>query len=115
MSRFIEGISQHLAKLVVTSEEFLITGDFNIHVENINNVGTRKFIHSLDEFGLNQHVVDSTLDKGHILGLLFTRKYNTILLSKPVVKDPSLYDLRRNVHGDHKGILSQNQKSLRNN
>lgn len=114
MSRFTEEMSQHLAKLVVTSEEFLITGDFTIHVENLNNVDMRKFLHSLDEFRLKQHVVDATHDKGHVLDLLFTRKYNIILLSKPVVKDPLLYDLRRNVPGDQKGILSQNKRSLRN-
>lgn len=74
----------------------------------------RKFLHSLDEFGLKQHVVDATHDKGHVLDLLFTRKYNIIMLSKPVVKDPLLYDLRRNVPGDQKGILSQNKRSLRN-
>lgn len=67
---------------------------------------TRKFLNSLDEFGLKKHVVDAAHNKGHILDLLITRESNTILMSKPVVKDPLLCDLRGNVSGDHKDICS---------
>lgn len=64
MSSFTEKFSQHLATLVVTLEELFITGDFNIHVDNLNNVGTQKFPNYLDEFGTKQHVVDTSHDKG---------------------------------------------------
>lgn len=105
VSWFIEEFTQHLGTLVVTSEKLLITGDFNIHVDSLNNLDTRRFLNSLDEFGYKQHVVDATHNKGHILDLL-TRESNTILMSKPVVKDPLLCDLRGNVSGDHKVICS---------
>lgn len=88
--------------IIRTSHHWL----FNIYVNNLNSVDTRKFLNSLDDFGLKQHVVDATHNKGHILDLLITRESNIILMSKLVVKDLLFCDLRGNVSGYHKCICS---------
>ncbi|XP_061186395.1 uncharacterized protein LOC133194455 [Saccostrea echinata] len=106
LSCFIGEFSQYLASLVVTSEELLITGNFNIHVDNVKNADTQNFLNSLDEFGLKQHVDEPTHKRGHILDLVITRESNNLLFSKPEVKDSLLCDLRGNVSGDHKGICT---------
>ncbi|KAK3086528.1 hypothetical protein FSP39_019678, partial [Pinctada imbricata] len=103
VSCFIAEFSQYLSSLVISAEELLITGDFNIHGDNTKDPDTQKFLNALDEFGLKRHVHEPTHKKGHILDLI-TREATTLLYSETEVKDPCLCDTKGNVSGDHKGI-----------
>ena len=55
------------------SDELLIMGDFNLHIDDTENIQAVRFITILDSFGLKQHVVSSTHRDGHILDLVITR------------------------------------------
>ena len=52
--------------------EFVIAGDFNIHLDNPANHFTSQFLSLLSYFNLAQHVNFPTLDKNHILDLVKT-------------------------------------------
>ncbi len=64
--------------------KLLIVGDFNIHVDVLNNSSAKKFSALLDSFGLVQHVSDPTHDGGagkirHTLDLVITREADALL------------------------------------
>ncbi|XP_037387773.1 uncharacterized protein LOC119261863 [Pygocentrus nattereri] len=48
----------------------IIVGDFNIHMDNGNNLLSRDFTSCLDSFGLQQYINFPTHSKGHILDLV---------------------------------------------
>ena len=70
---FLDDFSTLLEELIVCSEELLIMGDFNLHIDDIENTQAVRFISLLDSFGLKQHVVSPTHRGGHILDLVITR------------------------------------------
>ena len=59
--------------LIVCSDELLIMGDFNLHIDDTENTQAVRFMTILDSFGLKQHVVSLTHRDGHILDLVITR------------------------------------------
>ena len=50
----------------------LIAGDFNFHLDDLNNKHAKRFVDILDGFGLQQHVKGPTHNKGHTLDLIIT-------------------------------------------
>ena len=59
--KFLSDFSDYLEILSVGAGKLLILGDFNIHVDvNACSIG-RKFLATLDSFGLCQHVSTPTL------------------------------------------------------
>ena len=49
-----------------------VHGDFNI--DNPTDVCAEELLNILDNFGLSQHVTDPTLNKGHILDLVVSKR-----------------------------------------
>ena len=70
---FFEDLSILLEDLISTTSEFIITGDFNFHVDVPDDADARRFLEILDGFGLVQHVTFPTHKHGHILDLLISR------------------------------------------
>jgi hypothetical protein len=71
----------------------VVSGDFNIHVDDISSVHTKHFLDLLDLFGLTQHVTCPTHTQGHTLDLIITRQetsINSILVDVPFYSDHSL-------------------------
>ena len=88
---FLDDFSTLLEELIICSEELLIMGDFNLHIDDIENTQAVRFISLLDSFGLKQHVVSPTHRGGHILDLVITRDHcvalevsNICVLEQPV-------------------------------
>jgi endonuclease/exonuclease/phosphatase family metal-dependent hydrolase len=88
---FLDDFSTLLEELIVCSEELLIMGDFNLHIDDIENTQAVRFISLLDSFGLKQHVVSPTHRGGHILDPVITRDNcvalevrNICVLERPV-------------------------------
>ena len=61
-----------LSSAATTPHEFLIAGDFNIHLDNPADHLTAQFLSLLSSFNLTQHVDFPTHDKNHILDLVMT-------------------------------------------
>jgi len=62
--------SKYLESTVLSEENLLISGYFNIHVDNIHDSDAIKFSDLLESFGLKQHVTGPTHKDGHTLDLI---------------------------------------------
>ena len=61
-----------LSSYTTRTQEFIILGDLNFHLDNLQNASTKKFNKILSEFGLSQHINEPTHAKGHTLDVLIT-------------------------------------------
>ena len=71
---FLEEFSSLLEEVVVCSEELLIIGDFNFHMDDSADIYPAQFGSLLELFNLKQHVAVPTHRGGHILDLVLSRK-----------------------------------------
>ena len=78
MNSFICEFSQLLESLASLPSELLIFGDFNIHVDDLNNEDANKFSILLENFNFVQHVDFPTHKMGHTLDLFITHKNTSI-------------------------------------
>ena len=79
-SEFFTQFQDVLTSLCTTSENVIILGDLNIHVDNPSCHSAAEFLQLLDCLNLQQHVKVPTHKKGHILDLVIT---NTVPISNP--------------------------------
>ena len=71
---FFEEFSSFLEEVVVCSEELLIIGDFNFHMDDMADRYAAQFGSLLELLNLKQHVAVPTHGSGHILDLIISRK-----------------------------------------
>ncbi|XP_022784544.1 uncharacterized protein LOC111325079 [Stylophora pistillata] len=81
---FVSEFSQHLESFVLCTEPILLCGDFNIYVDFQDNPNAELFLDLIDSFGLAQHVHFATHVQGHTLGLVITRKMDSIIQDAPI-------------------------------
>ena len=70
---FLSDFDRYLEELMHLPGKIIITGDFNIHMENKEDPDTKKFTSLLERYGLIQHVSFSTHVNGGTLDLVLTR------------------------------------------
>ena len=70
-SVFIDELTSFL-HFAATVSNYIITGDFNIHCNNLTDPHTAQFLSTLSDFNLTQHVTFPTHTSGNILDLLIT-------------------------------------------
>ena len=68
---FFDEFSEFLSTNLRLSKNFIIAGDFNIHID-MNDASTRQFNQILEIYSLIQHVNDPTHIAGHTLDLVIT-------------------------------------------
>jgi len=95
LNNFLIDLSDFLSTLVVKYEDFLVAGDFNIHMDNMNDESTKKMASLLQNFGLKQHVDFPTHSGGHILDLVISKDNTQLVQSVSVAEGIS----------DHHSIL----------
>ena len=91
--KFISEFSQQISDLLIRPSEFVITGDFNIHLDNNEAPLTYEFNGLLESFGLHHLVSEPTHDAGHCLDTIITRKDAALVLC-PQVIDTGISDHR---------------------
>lgn len=101
---FFEEWSQYLDQKAVLSDDIIIMGDLNFHLDKNDDVDARRFVNTLDCHGLSQHVVGATHVRGHTLDVVITREYSTILKAVPEVEDPLIFDTNGNMTMDHYAV-----------
>ena len=69
--------------------EYALLGDINIHIDVVNDPNAIKFLRSLDEHDLVQHVVRPTHRDGHTLDVLIRR--SNARATMLVVEEPKLF------------------------
>ena len=82
---FFDEFQTYLSSVVQSCNLLLITGDFNIHMDIMDDSDKRKMCDLLNMFDLRQHVTVPTHKSGHILDLMITRCSNELVLSIPTV------------------------------
>jgi len=81
-SDFLTDLYTFLSLAATTPHEFLVTGDFNLHLDDTTNFQVQQFLPALDSTDLTQHVSFPTHRENHTLDLVITA--NTSSLS-PVI------------------------------
>ena len=76
---FFEGFTNYLESVIMSSELLLITGDFNIHVDDLCNTDCVRFLGLLESMGLQKHGDVPTHKSGHTLDLILTRCADSLL------------------------------------
>jgi len=71
-SVFLDEFNSFLSFAATTPHEFIITGDFNIHLDNLSAHTTSQYLYLLSSFNLTQHVNFATHNQNHILDLVIT-------------------------------------------
>ena len=71
-SIFMDEFSEFAADVVTYSDNILLMGDFNIHVNNPSDSSAKAFLSIIDTFGLKQHVQQPTHTGGNTLDLVLT-------------------------------------------
>ena len=82
---FFREFSDYLESVLLSKEQILFAGDFNIHVDNPRDSDAIKFADLLESFGLQQHVKGSTHKEGNPLDLIITRCSEIVLSPPPKV------------------------------
>ena len=85
--QFFEEFSCLLESATLASGQLVITGDFNIHMDNIDCKGAKIMKDILYSAGLKQHVSEPTHRRGHVLDLLITRDFQDTVSNISVVRD----------------------------
>ena len=87
-SVFFDEFSQCLENVAMCSEALVISGDFNLHLDDLRVNDTKKFMDLLETFSLSQHVSGPTHLSGHTLDLIITRSSHDIVLASPKITFP---------------------------
>jgi len=71
-SLFLSELDTLLSLAATTPHEFIITGDFNFHLDNPDDTQVKKFLSALESTNLTQHVSFPTHRDHHTLDLIIT-------------------------------------------
>ena len=77
-SQFLEDFRTLISIIATSPHEFIITGDFNIHVDDPNDSSAIQFLSLLDHANLIQHVSFPTHRQSHTLDLIITSANSTL-------------------------------------
>ena len=97
---FFEDLSNVLERIVVSSHELVILGDFNIRTDLQDTVGATTYSDFLDLFNLKNHVTFPRHDKGHTLDLVLRDNECTIMAEVTqgdFISDHCLIDCKLNI------------------
>ena len=71
-AKFIDEFTEYLVDSIMTYNNIVILGDFNLHINDQEDPDTNIFIDTTAALGLNQYVDFVTHNKGNILDLVMT-------------------------------------------
>jgi len=80
-SEFHSDLDTLLSLAATIPQEFLITGDFNLHLDNPDDSQFKQFLSALDATNLTQHVSFPTHQDLHTLDLVITASSSITRLS----------------------------------
>ena len=69
--QFLDNFTELLVDVVASNTNLVILGDFNIHVNDVNDPNASIFLHIMTALGLKQHVRGPTHKSGNCLDLIF--------------------------------------------
>ena len=87
--KFMDEFAELLSVICTDYNFFIITGDFNIHIDNTKDANAKELCALLDTFDLLQHVRGPTHTRGHTLDLVISKGVD---ISSVDIKDLALSD-----------------------
>ena len=75
---FLDEITDFLATFLVKHNNIIITGDFNIHVNDTNDPEAQIFLDTMETLGLDNHINFATDNKGNTLDLGLTEALSSL-------------------------------------
>ena len=75
---FLDEVTGFLATFLVEYNNTIITGDFNIHVNNTNDPEAQIFLDTMEALGLDNHVNFATHNRGNTLDLVLTEVLSSL-------------------------------------
>ena len=87
-SVFFDEFSQFLENVVMCPKVLVISGDFNLHLDDLRDNDTKKFMDLLETSSLLQHVSGPTHLSGHTLDLIITLLSDDVVLASPKATFP---------------------------
>lgn len=85
LSLFFEEFPNFMNTIIIGSDELLVTGDFNFHIDNPLDRNAKKFNDTINTLGLTQLVQRATHESGHILDLIITRQDGKLVATEPKI------------------------------
>ena len=82
---FIDEFNEYLSVLLLRPGKLLLTGDFNIAINKVDDDVSIRFLDMISYFGMQQHTVGSTHIHGNTLDLVLTVENDGLIISKPAV------------------------------
>ena len=89
-NEFFDEFSTLLETLSTFNSQLLVVGDFNVHIDNVDDIQGRRLLTLISDFDLHQSVREPTHVQGHILDLVITR--SDCAVKDIHVEPPSLSD-----------------------
>ena len=89
-SAFFDELSQLLENAVMWHEALVISGDLNLHLDDLRDNHTKKCMDLLEMFSLSQNVSGPTRLSGHTLDLLLVREMIFFLLPRKLLFPSSI-------------------------
>ena len=71
-SMFLDDLTNHLTEWMSSFKNIFIGGDFNIHIDNMDDPDAQIFNDTMEALGMQQHVTFPTHHAGNTLDLIFT-------------------------------------------
>lgn len=87
---FLSDFSLFLEDFASSPSDFFISGDFNLHMDNLEDHYSYSFATLLETFDLSQHIYNPTHSSGHTLDLLITK--SSSIVPDFYLTDPHLSD-----------------------
>ena len=87
-SVFLDEFSQFLENAVMCPEVLVISGALNLHLDDLRDNETKKFMDLLETFSISQHVSGPTHLSGHTLDLIIIRSSDDVVLASPKANFP---------------------------
>ena len=69
---FIDKITKLLTEMLSSNKNYIILGDFNLHVSDQDDVDAQRFSDSMEALGLKQHLTIPTHKSNNVLDLILT-------------------------------------------
>ena len=93
VNQFLTEFQDFLIEKTLLPSQTIFAGDFNFHVDDVNNNFSNKFLGMIESFNLYQQVREITHEKGHILDLvLANNNCQTFKISKMRVEQCGISD-----------------------
>ena len=80
-TRFLDQVSQLVQYLFINHKNLVLLGDFNVHVNRLDNQDTQEYIDTMEALGLVQHIDQPTHQLGNTLDLIYMESLEPMLVN----------------------------------